>query len=185
MSDTITITPSIVEATEAVFQDLEARKVLMRVFHAHKPETVEKEGYHLTKMYGAECKGHQLISVNYNFTKPNVGIHPNAELFLVLAEDPTLYKNLYLLTAKGNVDFIYEKIKNGTLCCDDFVIIKLTYNNPSLSCFTMNAGIPHCELTDDCDDKLPPQFYVSEPLDMETTQIKLGKYNIIFKHNVG
>jgi len=174
------IIPDIVESSEEVFSRLEEQQLLRRFVSYCPFQELNGRKYEVSELYSTDSKygGHKLISVNFNNAVAELGYHGEKEDFLLVSRHPEKHKDLYLLIGLMNADKMHKKIDNKTLSSEDFLIIRLVFNDPIFSFFTMNSQIPHCELTDDGELKPHPYFFVTEPRDMNTVNVKLNKYEI-------
>ena len=176
MMKKITFEP--VEMTAAVMQDLEDRGLIIRLCPNHheldaKPgETLGESVYESDKQYGA----HKLITVTVNrSTFEAFGTHPDNEEFLFIGDPDT--KPMFLVVALHRRVALDQKIADGTLAADDFVCLRVTYNDPQVSFFTMLADVPHGEAIADGDGRAP-SFYVTEPCDMGIDFTDFGEYEL-------
>jgi hypothetical protein len=174
MSDIIDLIPQ--EMTVEVMADLEKRGLIIRLSPGnHRPDVAKGEGkgeylYTSDKSYGA----HSLVSVAIdNTTFSAFGIHPDNEEFLLLGGKNE--KQMYLLIALCDNEEFTRKISEKTIEPKDFVCLKVTYNNPDVSFFTMLKNIPHGEAVRD-EEGSPATFYVTEPREMPLIKSDLKDY---------
>jgi hypothetical protein len=117
---------------------------------------------------------HKLICVKPDSAVPKLNSHPDNEEFILL--DPRAgVRPLYLLIGLLPASALKAKTAAGTLSADDFVLLKMKFNDPRFSVFTMPAGTVHCEIV--FPGKGPaPVFFVTEPRDlpMELLRSELG-----------
>lgn len=176
------IIPDIIEANVELFKNLEKKGIIERFIKGKESIDLARDKFNVEKRYSTDEKfgGHKLICVNFNLTKVNLNYHQEKEDF-ILINDCKKYKRLYLLVSLLKKDDLEKKISNQKLCAKDFLIIKLKFNHPLLSFFTMNKYIPHCELVKSENSELNPYFFVTEPTKLENISINTNKYNIIFE----
>lgn len=181
----ISISPQILDASEEVFKLLEEKNLLKRFFNSAGSVDLKEKSYNVKTIYHTNEKfgGHKLICVNYNLSEPQIGFHNEKEDFLLISDNPGKYKNLYLLICMHKLVELENKINNNEITDKDFIIIKLKFNDPNLSFFTMNEKVPHCELVKKNSDKKYPYFYVTEPTKLENISIDLNEYIIKFGNN--
>ena len=168
-----------VEMTPDLMADLEDRELIIRPSPGHhdipaKPgETLDKVIYSSKNEYGP----HMLIGVTVN--NPNFsefGTHPDNEEFLLIGNPHT--KPLYLAIALHRKEGLQKKIAEKKLSADDFVCLRIKYNDPEVSFFTMLADVPHGEATIEGEDELP-SFYVTESKDLGQDITDFGEYQIV------
>jgi len=172
MSDIITLQP--VAMTPCVMQDLEDRGLIVRLCPRHH-ELPAKPGETLWEpIYdSAESLGpHRLITVSVNSTAfAEFGTHADNEEFLLIGDDSM--KPLYLAIALATRQEIERKAREKTLTGDDFVCLRVKFNDPEVSFFTMRAHVPHGEAVGRAEGR-PATFYVTEPRDLETDLSDFG-----------
>lgn len=156
--------------------ELEEKELIIRLCPSHHRLQVEKgEGkgdyiYESDKKYGA----HSLINVAIDNTYfSSFGIHPDNEEFLLIGGENE--KQMYLLIALLENEEFIKRVAAKTLLSSDFVCLKVKYNDPSVSFFTMLKNIPHGEAVKD-EDGLPSTFYVTEPREMPLLKSDLQDY---------
>lgn len=168
-----------VEMTPDLMMDLEERKLIIRLSPGHHDipaqpgETLDKIIYESKDESGP----HKLIGVTVN--NPNFnefGTHPDNEEFLLIGNPNT--KPLYLVIALHHKDKLQEKIERKILIAEDFVCLRIKYNDPEVSFFTMLADTPHGEATVEGEDELP-SFYVTESRDLGQDITDFGEYQIV------
>lgn len=179
-----TIIPKIVEASEELFEMLNKKNIITPFINNNDSIDLKKEDYDINERYrtSKEYGGHKLICVNYNISEIILNYHDENEDFILIQDKPFKYKDLYLFLSLLDKDSLIEKIKNKELANEDFIIIKLKFNDPKLSFFTMNKEIPHCELVKKDEPKKNPYFFVTEPSNLENKELKKGDYRIKFNY---
>lgn len=172
----ITLEP--VEMTAEVMRDLEARGLIIRLCPNHHELAVEKGDavsqsiYEASPLYGP----HKLITVTVD--RPafaTFGSHPDNEEFLFIGDPST--KPLYLAVALHRKEVLEKKAAENELGPEDFICLKVRYNDPEASFFTMLANVPHDEAAADAEGR-PGSFYVTEPCDMGRQLTNLGVYEL-------
>lgn len=178
------IVPKVVKASESLFQELEERGILTRFFSSYASAPVAEGAYLVDTLYSTDPKfgSHKVICVNYNQSEPYLSYHGDKESFILVSAEPEKHKNLYLLLCFLEAEELVKKLEQQDLSSDDLLIVQLEFNNPKLSFFTLNAFVPHCELTDPAQSKLVhPYFYVAEPTDLDNIRIDYAPYEIVFR----
>ena len=176
MKKQLTLKP--VEMTPATMQALEDRRLIIRLCPNHhelpaRPgETLGASIYESAAAWGP----HKLITVTVNrCTFDAFGTHPDNEEFLLIGDPGT--KPMYLAVCLHRKDELARKIAGHRLTPDDFVCLRVKYNDPEVSFFTMLADVPHGEAVADVDGR-PASFYVTEPRDMGIEPTDFGGYEI-------
>jgi hypothetical protein len=176
MSHIITLHP--VEMSPSVMKDLESRGLIIRLcprnheLPARPGETLWEPIYDSAESLGP----HRLITVSVNSTAfAEFGTHADNEEFLLIGD--SAMKPLYLVIALRTGNEIQRKARESTLSGDDFVCLRVRFNDPEVSFFTMRANIPHGEAVGHTNGR-PATFYVTEPRDLETDLTDLGEYQL-------
>lgn len=164
------------EMTESLMQELEDEGLITRLYPGghdgpvDQGDTIGVDVYEPVDGYGP----HKLIVVLVNREGfPGFATHPaHEEFWLVGSEsrDP-----MYIVIGTCDRAAMEEKVKNGTLSQEDFVLLKARYNDPKVSFFVMNPGIPHGEGIVR-QGKGPASFYVTESRDLPLDLLDLGAY---------
>jgi hypothetical protein len=176
MPKIIHLTPT--EMTPEAMQELEDRKLIIRLYPGHHVlhpkhnETLSASIYESEPRYGP----HKLIVATINWYQlSGFGYHDDNEEFLLLGDPST--RPLYLVVARCKKDELEAKIQSSTLGADDFIALRVKYNDPLVSFFTMLKDVPHGEVTEDGSGR-PPSFYVTEPRDMGIHLTDFGPYEL-------
>jgi hypothetical protein len=167
-----------VEMTEQIMEDLEKKRLIMRLCPKHDEldalpgETVWKLLYEPKEGYGP----HRLITVTVNREAfAGFGTHPDNEEFLLIGDSDT--QPMYLAISFLNEAELAIKIAAGTLTETDFIVLRVKYNDPEVSFFVMRAGVPHGEAIVDYDKK-PASFYVTESLNLPLDLTAFGNFEL-------
>jgi hypothetical protein len=167
-----------VDMTSDLMADLEERELIIRLSPGNH-DIPAKPGETLDKVIYAskdETGPHMLIGVTVNNPHFNeFGTHPDNEEFLLIGNPDT--KPLYLVIALHHKDSLQEKIERKRLTAEDFVCLRIKYNDPEVSFFTMLADTPHGEATVEGEGELP-SFYVTESRDLGQDITDFGEYQI-------
>lgn len=119
---------------------------------------------------------HKLLGITMNRTLlPNFGTHPDNEEFLLIGENDA--KPMFLIVALCDKSELDEKIRTASLRAEDFVALRVRYNDPEVSFFTMLKDIPHGECVAEGDGK-PATFYVTEPTGMGVERTDFRGYSL-------
>ena len=169
------------DMTREVMAELEARGLIIRLcpgheaFEAPAGETTWRLMYEPREGYGP----HRLIAIRVNREAfAGFGTHPdNEEFWCVGSED---VQPMYLAIALISNDRMMEKIADRTLSEDDFVMLRIRYNDPEVSFCVMCAGVPHGEAIVD-HGKAPAAFYVTESRDLPLDLTDMGEFELAVK----
>lgn len=167
-----------VTPTPALMQELEDQGLIIRLAPRHHEAKVERGEAKGTRVYEAEAShgGHMLLACTINQAGlQRFGYHLEREEFLMLG-DPSR-EPLYLAIFLGQHPALEEKIRSNSVSADDFVCLRIVWNDPELSFFTMLAGVPHGECVLRETDR-PPSFYVTEPTGMTLEKLDFGPYQL-------
>jgi hypothetical protein len=167
-----------IEFTPELADDLEQSGLILRLaprrheLQASPGETLWEPIYDSSEEFGP----HRLITVSVNRTTlDEFGSHLGNEEFLLIGDDSM--KPLYLLVARHKKRELHDKIARHALSPEDFVCLRLKYNDPEVSFFTMLADVPHGEAVGGGEGG-PATFYVTEPRDLDTDLTDLGEYEL-------
>ena len=103
---------------------------------------------------------HSVGCASYNIDYPEffVSHSDHEEVYFIGAEDR---KPLYVLFSLLLLDELNVKAADDTLCEDDFICLRVKFNDPMTSFFVINKDILHAEFIEPDCDKRPPTFYYS------------------------
>lgn len=176
MTTRISLKP--IEMTDDVMQDLEDRNLIIRLCPNHHElpaqpgETLGETLYESDISHG----GHKLIAVTVNRSSfAAFGTHPENEEFLFIGNPEA--KQMYLVISLLRRKELESRIEKNELKEEDFVCLRVTYNNPNVSFFTMLAEVPHGEAVANEEGSLP-SFYVTEPSNMGIELTQFGNYEL-------
>ncbi|HTB22338.1 MAG TPA: hypothetical protein VK914_06505 [bacterium] len=166
------------EATPGLMRALEKEGLILWLApgrHALKPprgSSADKRIYSSDPSWGP----HMLISVTCNRPDfPKFGSHPDNEDFLMLGEGVT--RPLYLVIARLKKDALRKKIEKGTLGSRDFIALKIKFNDPATSFFTLLKDVPHGEAAAAGPGRAP-SFYVTESRDLPLEKTDFRDYGL-------
>jgi hypothetical protein len=167
-----------VEMTADVMQDLENRGLIIRLCPDHHGLPAQRGEVLAESVYESDISHgpHKLITVTVNRSSfAAFGTHPDNEDFLLIGDPET--KPMYLAIALHHGTELLRRIAEHRLTVDDLVCLRVKYNDPEVSFFTMLAEVPHGEAVADVDGR-PASFYVTEPRDLRTDIIDFLDYEI-------
>ncbi len=165
--------------TAEVMAELEQRGLILRLYpggHAAEVgpnEACSRDLYSSDEQYGP----HKLIVATINSVDADkyFGDHADNEEFLFIGDPAT--RPLYLVVALHKRAQFEAKVRNQTLSADDFVALRVRFNDPHASFFTMLKEVPHGEVTV-AGPGTPASFYVTEPRDVTIRPFELGGYTL-------
>jgi hypothetical protein len=161
-----------------VMQDLEDRGLIIRLCPNHHVLPVREGEARAESVYESDpaCGPHKLITVTVDgSTFAAFGTHSDNEDFLLIGDAET--KPLYLAIALHRKADLDRRIAEHQLTADDFVCLRVKYNDAHVSFFTMLADVPHGEAVADVQGR-PASFYVTEPRDLLTDITEFGDYEL-------
>lgn len=178
MKKKLFLTP--VKMCAEIMEELERRGLIERLAPSREKHrvAVEKNEGRGEKIYvsGAESGGHTLVACAIdNDTFSSFATHQENEEFLLLGgvnERP-----MYLLVCLLSREELLEKMKNGSLTGEDFVLLDCVFNDPEISFFVMKKGVPHGESVYGAGR--PATFYVTE-----CEGIRLDKIDLYEDHDI-
>ncbi len=177
MAEAIILHP--VEMTPVVMSELEQSRLIIRLApRRHELPAKPGEARWECIYASSESNGpHMLITVSVNSTVfGEFGNHPDNEEFLLIGD--TSMKPLYLVVARCSQEELERRAKDKTLSADHFVCLRVRWNDPEVSFFTMLAGVPHGESVGR-GEGWPATFYVTEPRDLGTELADLDGYELV------
>ena len=161
-----------VDMTVSIMKSMESMGLIRRLTPGnHLAEAKEGETA-VVELYRSSFQAgpHKLISVSVRRnTLPGFGIHNENEEFFLIGDDTQ--NPLFLVVAVCPQDELEAKARKNVLSAEDFICLRVTYNDPEVSFFIMNKNVPHGECT--ASSSAPGStFYVTESSDisLETTQ---------------
>jgi hypothetical protein len=166
-----------VKCTRKIMDDLEKKKLIKLLRPTKKVLRAPARKGVVDAFYKAGRKSgpHMLMCIGKSESKPEMSYHSECEEVLLIKQPEHKTKPLFLLIALEKYAKIKRKIDNNTLRSRDFMLIKLRYNDPEISFFTILKNTFHCELTSKTMGT-SPYFFVTEPSLTVTEKIKMKKY---------
>lgn len=166
------------EMTAEVMEKMEQEGLITRLCpNRHDIETPAGNTWFEALYEGKEGYGpHKIIALTVNREGfPGFGTHPDQEEFWLVGNNAS--KPMYILVARMEREAFEKKVEEKTLKPEDFYMLKAKYNDPEVSFFIMNSGIPHGEGIFDSEG-LCPSFYVTESRDLPLDLCDMGNYQI-------
>ncbi|MBP7652799.1 hypothetical protein KA977_05210 [Candidatus Dependentiae bacterium] len=177
--NSITLTP--VEMSLSLLNMLESKKLIQTLKPTQKILNLQpNSGNCVDLIYSSDIQfgSHKLICIGLNSSTVKLNSHPDNEEFILLNSTNLIFKPLYLIIGLLKHDEFQNKIYEKKLSAEDLIAIKLKFNDPVLSIFTMLKQTVHCEVTD-TSDKQCPIFFVTEPSSLKQNFIDASHYKII------
>ncbi|MGE4357314.1 MAG: hypothetical protein AB7E08_02015 [Candidatus Omnitrophota bacterium] len=168
------------EVNSRILSFLEKRKLLRLLRPPRRGNRYGKKGCFVDKIYTTSPRfgTHKLICVTLNTSEIRLNSHPDNEEFILINSNHHIFKPLYLLLALHKHKVLEEKIRRRNLSEKDFILLRLKYNSPETSVFTLLKNTVHCEVTLGGRGS-PPIFFVTEPSRLTADYINLEGYKII------
>lgn len=162
---------------EKVMKKLENLKILRRLAITKTAQAAATGEVVDDKIYVANSKwgSHMLLCCGCNKTKVELATHPDNEEVILVSKGR--HKSIFIVVAIAKRQELDELIKKRKLSEKNFLALKMVYNDPNLSFFTMLANTPHCEVTSPGAGN-PPCFYVTESSELPLNLIDLGEYGV-------
>lgn len=170
--------------TEEVMSSLERRGLLRRLMPPPGVLQAPEGSVAVERIYSADAQfgAHMLICAGFNRSTVELAIHSEREEFLLINEGRE-QKPLILVIALHPEEELRRRIAAGDLTADDIWALELSFNDPRLSFFTMNAFTPHCEWT--VPGPGPASvFFVTEPAGLDVRLIDMGDYTLKIAHSL-
>lgn len=170
-----------VVASERLFAVLEEKGLIRRLKPTQKIIENHKVQGMVDVMYASspEFGSHKLICVGLskNSTQINLNTHPDNEEFIIMDSTRVNFNPLYIIIGLHKHKELEEKARSKQLSQKDFLAIRLKYNDPATSIFTMLKDTPHCEITENKNGN-PPIFFVTEPTGLTMNYPDLADYKL-------
>ncbi|MBR2528025.1 MAG: hypothetical protein IKE58_06120 [Blautia sp.] len=163
------------EMTPELMQMMEDEGLIVRLSPRHHEisDAPFGETSWMTLYDGVDGYGpHKIIAITVNrLGFPGFGTHPDQEEFLLIGTNASV--PMYILVARMQREEFEKKRDAGALTADDFYFLKAKFNDPEVSFFVMNKGVPHGEGILETGDLLP-SFYVTESRDLPLDLCEIG-----------
>ena len=167
-----------VRMTGPVMQSLEDRGLIIRLGPGrHRPaasagQNVDEPLYAPGEGYGP----HKLIAVTVSSNDlADFGTHPDNEEFLLLGQRHC--RPLFLVVALHRREELERIVRERRLAAEDFLALRVRFNDPRVSFFVMLKHTPHGEAVGERRGG-PPSFYVTESRDLPVEWLALPGYSL-------
>jgi hypothetical protein len=125
---------------------------------------------------------HKLICVKLNSAIPKLNSHDDNEEFIIVNSNRLKLNPVYILIALDKHAALEKKARDNSLRTEDFVLLKMKYNDPPGCIFTMLKGTVHCEVTlKENAGAGSPVFFVSEPSRLKMKMAWMNGHVFSFK----
>jgi len=166
-----------VEMTPAVMQQLEDAGLIIRLAPGRLAPPVNNDEPAPNNVYitAAEYGPHKLIACALNTidATKNFNYHPDHEEFLLIGSNDC--RPSFLVVSRLFTPEFETKARAGTLSADDFIALRMTFNDPQVSFFTMRPFVPHGEVTVP-GSQPPATFFVTESSGLPVIKPDLAGY---------
>jgi hypothetical protein len=168
-----------VDITPNIAAGLEKRGLIRLLRPARNVERCRDPRGTVGTIYVSDPKhgSHKLISVRCTTKNLQLNSHPGNEEFILIHPAAKKFSPLYLVIALRKRGDLERKIARGTLCEGDFLALRMVFNDPALSVFTMRADTVHCEIAAARGGE-PPVFFVAEPSKLAFRKINMKGYSL-------
>jgi hypothetical protein len=138
-----------VEMTSAVMQDLEDAGLIIRLAPGRLAPPVNNDEPLPNNVYISkpEYGPHKLIACALNTTEAtrNFNYHPDHEEFLLIGNPDC--RPAYLVISRLLTHEFEARTRAGALTAADLIALRIKFNDPLVSFFTMKPFVPHGEVT--------------------------------------
>lgn len=121
---------------------------------------------------------HKLICVTKEDSREvALNFHPDNEEFIIINNTAIIYKPLYIVIGLRKCKEFKARAEKKILNKNDFIVLRMRYNDHKTCIFTMLKGTPHCEVVLPGKGG-PPVFFVTEPANLGMTDLNLPGYEL-------
>jgi hypothetical protein len=179
----ILLRPRILGAAEA--QTLEEKGLIRFIRH---PDLSIRQGlardYFKGEDFLADKKGFHSVTITY--TEIFLSSHPKGQDEIVFMWDPQPhFRPLFFVFALHPREEYVRRLKSGSLGPEDYLALRVPYNDAWLSSFIVRSGTVHCELTDlRSTEAIYPSFFVLEALALQVRYTEEERHGLHLKLEV-
>jgi hypothetical protein len=168
-----------VDSSLSVLKKLEKRNIIKLLRPSESAVKTGTKTGSVTRFYVSPARlgGHTLMCVGKRTKKARLTWHDGNEDFFLLNPAGIKFNALYLIAALLKRREFLKKFRAKTLCPKDFLAVKLEFNNPRTSFFTMLKDSVHCEITEDKPGQ-HPVFFVAESSKLKDNKLPDNFYDI-------
>jgi hypothetical protein len=120
---------------------------------------------------------HKLISVRCTTGPIRMNSHADNEEFILISPQAAAFSPLYMIIGLHKKAVIERKVRQKRLTARDFMVVRLVYNDPRISVFTMLKDTPHFEIAGRS-RRQAPIFFVAEPSRLKMHVLDLAGYRL-------
>ncbi|MCK9595273.1 MAG: hypothetical protein PHH68_05650 [Candidatus Omnitrophica bacterium] len=173
-----------VHPTARILKSLEARGLIRRldppkaILDSRSANGAVRTIYASAPRFGS----HKLICIKLNSPVPKLNSHEDNEEFIIVNPGGNRLNPVYILIALDKHEAFERKARGPGLRPEDFVFLRMKYNDFSCCIFTMLKGAVHCEVA--LKGKAgfgAPVFFVSEPSKLKMKMARLNGHVFSFK----
>jgi hypothetical protein len=166
--------------TPALVRLLEKRGLIASLKPTRKVLVHRGESGVVDTVYSSSARfgSHKLICVGLKTGEINLNSHPDNEEFIIINPNGHVYKPFLMIIGMHKHKELESRARDKHLCAKDFVALRVPYNHPQCSIFTMLKGTVHCECTVPGSKGMGPIFYVAEPSNLHMRHLRLHGFNI-------
>jgi hypothetical protein len=117
--------------------------------------------------FPADGKGFHSVTITY--TEILLSSHPEGQDEIVFMWDGEAQaRPLFFVFALYRREEYLPRLESGSLAAEDYLALRVPYNDPLWSSFVVPSGTVHCELTDRrSPEAIYPSFFVLEPVALQ------------------
>ena len=175
MSKTIFIKP--VEMTKEVMESLEQKGLITRIVSGAFSKDPGDDPFCDVVIHSSDIKSgaHEFCSACNNREQVDelLAHSDHEEVFFIGPEDA---KPLYLIFSFLSLEAFNKKVQEGTLSDEDFITLRVKFNDLEVSLFTIRKGVVHVEFVQPGSNAAPPSFFFSSGNSLTHERVCFGDY---------
>lgn len=160
-----------------LMERLEKDGLIIRICHRSYFENIKKDEVKVKLIYSCNSKSgpHSLCYIKSNKqTADCFEAHSDNEDWFLISNDEV--EDTFLMLSKLSTKDLKEKIENKKISGNDFIALKMKFNDPEVSFFTIIKNVPHLffsrkGMKDD------PSWYITLSKDIGMDYINLVEYH--------
>ena len=167
------------KATPRILAYLERKKLIRTLKPPRRVLVSQAKNGAMDTIYCSHRRwgAHKLICVKKNSSKISLNFHPDNEEFILINNNPTLFRPLCIVMGLIKQKELFKKLKKGELKSAHFIAVVFEHNDYKTCIFTMLRDTVHCEVA------LPgkaqgPVFFVAEPSRLKLNRFKTSGYKL-------
>ncbi len=174
-----------VNVSTRIFQFLERRNLIrtlkptQRIIQTRSQRGCVDTIYTTARSFGS----HKLICVRMGPSQVYLNSHPDNEEFLLMNASTTAFKPFFIVFGLCPHRQLEDKVRKNQLSQEDFLLVRMPFNDPRFSVFSLLKDTPHCEVTAPGRGN-SPIFFVAEPSKLPMRYVDFqGKYSFSVCYN--